>query len=374
MKRNAPLPDELIEAILLRLPVRCLLRLKCVCKSWLSLISDPQFAESHFALAAAPTHRLLLKNFSNDSVANSVDTDAPLDDDSADVVFNIPNPLPAPIRKHGRSRRVDVAGSCRGFILLTTASPDFIYFVIWNPSIGIQKRFSRVSPKLSYRCGIGYDSSTDDYVVVTLTFLPRRRGAEVHCFSSRTNSWSCIEGAVPYLELGDEFGHGLFLNGALHWLVYSYDDKHSKIIAFDVTERRLSEIPLPHGLEASPYLYHLRVMEGCLCLCCALRNCTAVLTEIWMMKEYKVQSSWTESFVFFTHSYPFHRFFPICFTKNGEILGHDCGKILVRLNDRRELLNYRELPEHRALELFNHRYGSLHRGIYRESLLSLPRN
>ncbi|TKY47881.1 F-box/kelch-repeat protein [Spatholobus suberectus] len=34
------LPLELVREILLRLPVRSVLRFKCVCKSWLSVVSD----------------------------------------------------------------------------------------------------------------------------------------------------------------------------------------------------------------------------------------------------------------------------------------------------------------------------------------------
>lgn len=36
-------------------------------------------------------------------------------------------------------------------------------------------------------------------------------------------------------------------------------------------------------------IYSLRVMEGCICVCCSVIGC--VMTEIiWLMKEYKVQS------------------------------------------------------------------------------------
>ncbi|KAG4378047.1 hypothetical protein GLYMA_18G256151v4 [Glycine max] len=51
--KNLFLPIELIELILLRLSVRHVIRFKRVCKSWLSLISDPKFCISHFDLAAA---------------------------------------------------------------------------------------------------------------------------------------------------------------------------------------------------------------------------------------------------------------------------------------------------------------------------------
>ncbi|TKY73304.1 F-box protein CPR30 [Spatholobus suberectus] len=311
------LPDELMEEILLKVAGE------------MSIASETP---------AAPTHRLLLRS-SNDWKANSIDIEAPLHGGSGKAVFKIPNPSPAPIPKHGRRHRV--VGSCRGFILLTAACSGFIYFVMWNP----------VWPRLPYLCGIGYDSSTDDYVAVTVTFQPRGRGTEFHCFSSGTNSWSCTESTVPYRHLLRNFAHGLLLNGALHWLLYSCDNNCGKIIAFDVTERRLSEIPLPRELQAQFFHCHLRVLRGCLCLCFA----TPGTTEMWIMKEYKVHSSWTKSFAFSTTTYvPLDDIFlPICFTKNGEILGHDGTKTLVRLNDKGELL------ERWTHGLFNRIYGIL---------------
>src|SRR4051812_45209661 len=41
------LPEDLIIDIFLRLPVSSLMQLKCVCKSWKTLISDSEFAERH---------------------------------------------------------------------------------------------------------------------------------------------------------------------------------------------------------------------------------------------------------------------------------------------------------------------------------------
>ncbi|KAI8566693.1 hypothetical protein RHMOL_Rhmol02G0062100 [Rhododendron molle] len=49
------LPYEINVEILLRLPVKSLLRFTCACKSWRSLISDPKFAKTHLSLASSNT-------------------------------------------------------------------------------------------------------------------------------------------------------------------------------------------------------------------------------------------------------------------------------------------------------------------------------
>ncbi|XP_017254760.2 putative F-box protein At3g16210 [Daucus carota subsp. sativus] len=46
-KNNSELPHELMFKIFFLLPVATLLRCKSVCKTWLSIISDPQFVEAH---------------------------------------------------------------------------------------------------------------------------------------------------------------------------------------------------------------------------------------------------------------------------------------------------------------------------------------
>ncbi|XP_057753472.1 putative F-box protein At1g47790 isoform X2 [Arachis stenosperma] len=53
---NDILPLDLIQRILLRIPVKHLGRLKCVSKLWHSLISDPDFVESHLHFSLALTH------------------------------------------------------------------------------------------------------------------------------------------------------------------------------------------------------------------------------------------------------------------------------------------------------------------------------
>jgi hypothetical protein len=87
--------------------------------------------------------------------------------------------------------------------------------------------------------------------------------------------------------------------------------------------------------------------------------------DIWVMREYKVHSSWTKTLVLSLDSndIDIDYFSLICSAKNGDIIGSDNGKRLVKYNDKGELLEY-------------HSYSYNPRGsqaaMYTESLLSLP--
>jgi hypothetical protein len=80
--------------------------------------------------------------------------------------------------------------------------------------------------------------------------------------------------------------------------------------------------------------------------------------EIWVMKEYKVHSSWTKTHVLPTDGIPNNFFSPLCSTKSGDIVGVDYHNRLVKYNDERPLLGHRSYRNNPA--------------VYTECLLSLP--
>jgi len=63
------LPYDVILEILCRLPVKFILRFRCVCKSWNSLISDPIFVKKQ--LSVSTTRNLHFLNYANDSGKSS---------------------------------------------------------------------------------------------------------------------------------------------------------------------------------------------------------------------------------------------------------------------------------------------------------------
>nr|KYP58174.1 F-box/kelch-repeat protein At3g06240 family [Cajanus cajan] len=358
------LPWELIIEILLRLPVKSLIHFKTVCKSWLTLISDPHFASSHFELAAACTERLVFVSLalSLPSVPEfrTIDFNAHLLDDSASPTFKNMFYRPRPYDD------IEFLGSCRGFLLLELNG----IFCVWNPSTGAYK-FVHPSPVVTGRRkffafrGFGYDPSTDDYLVVQVYHnkLSGDYATLVDYFSIKTNSWKEI-GATP-LNYRQCFSYrnstaGCFLNGAIHWLAVCYDASIHVIAAFDLTERSLSHIPLPLNFEHHDFNpSFLRILGGSLNLCSLGRDSL----EIWMMKEYKVKSSWTKTVVMPIDALPTGLFFPICYTKSGDIVGTNAGARLTKCDVNGVLL------EHRF-----YRTGSSGSkvAVYKESLLSLP--
>ncbi|KAK7257006.1 hypothetical protein RIF29_30665 [Crotalaria pallida] len=352
------LPEEVIIMILMLLPVKSLLRFKCVSKSWFSIISDFKFANSHFELAAAPiTDRVLYMPFkAYASQTRSIDLDAS-SLSTASVVLN-PRFFPT-------NSNVEIKGSCRGFILLRLSS----CFCLWNPSTGNHKLIYR-SPIMAsngkgndftFFYGFGYDVATDDYLVVLASYHRATEffKANFELFSLRANTWNKLECTDLYYDNATYTPKtGILLNGIIHWLAYTLDVEVDVILAFNLTERSFSKVPLPA---------HFRDLEFCdLCILGGRLGLSVrdnETTDIWVMEEYKVQSSWTQLIVVSMDNISTRCFSPICSTKSGDIVGLHGGTRLVKCNANGQLLEHHSYCDDR-------RYYEA--AMYTETLLSLP--
>ncbi|XP_057455566.1 F-box/kelch-repeat protein At3g23880-like [Lotus japonicus] len=369
-----PLSRDLIVEILLRLPVRSLLRLKCVCRSFF-FISDPQFAKYHFDLSVEPTHRLLLR-FLNEDKVESFDLDSSLDDNSAVVTLNLPPPCMS-----CDQNSLKFLGSCRGLMLLAY---EYKRLIVWNPCTGFHKQIlTGCDFLLGSLYGLGYDKSTDDYFVVIIG--PVWSNAKIQTVSVKTNSWDFKDVNAQYTDLGYHYRHGVFLNDSLHWLVFSKDASFLVVIAFDLLDKGLSEIPLLPELaapvltaEGVPKFYHARVLGGCLSLC--YKGGRRDRAEIWVMKEYKVQSSWTKAFVVTDYDIPGIHFYPIRFIEGGGVFGSNGNERLMKFNAEGKLLEHHKYRE--EIENVQNYFGMFRESdfkniqkyfeMYTESLLLFP--
>ncbi|GAU16715.1 hypothetical protein TSUD_199570 [Trifolium subterraneum] len=355
------LPSELINEILLRLPVKSLICFKSVCKSWFTLISDTNFANSHFQIAATQQTRSRILSISGFPLqVRSIDFQALLNDHSASPNPNLSLP-PSYLL-------LQIRGSCRGFIFLNCS----VYNLLWNPSTGFHKTIP-LSPSCEkfdpyhFLHGFGYDHSRDDYLLVSLSCGPdlaNDTSSHSEIFSLRDNTWKEIEDTrhLPYTYTTSGFEYptatlGFLFNGALHWFVSRRRLSGMVILAFDLMERKLLEIPFPDGFFHYSKDMCLCVSGENLCLC-AMRN---GIVEIWVMREYKVHSSWTKTLVFPIDGIPY--FSAIYSTNNGDIIGTIRGTGLVKYNGKGQLLGH--------CSYCNDSRGS-QVVMYTESLLSLP--
>ncbi|PNX81781.1 F-box/kelch-repeat protein [Trifolium pratense] len=169
------LPDDLVVEILCFLKVKPLMKMKCVCKSWNILISDPKFVKMHLNQSSRNSHSYVVSS-----------KDSKQDDDYSFIPFNVNDLLENssitfPDDPYYRLIDKDchqVVGSCNGLVcLLGYSLAEYGHketcFRLWNPAT------RTISDKLGYfpedmnrlkfwKFIFGYDNLTDAYKVVAL--------------------------------------------------------------------------------------------------------------------------------------------------------------------------------------------------------------
>ncbi|KAF5441919.1 hypothetical protein F2P56_037129 [Juglans regia] len=326
------LPENVVVEILLRLPVKSLVRFRCVSKRWCSLISDPRFSKSQFRRASVRSQRLLI---SSRSGIRSLDCEAPFEDSST------PSVLVVPFQKRGRY--VSIIGSCNGLVCVSLYSHRDYY--IWNPSTGNYRKLPDPGislPGRKYWHGFGYDPSTDDYKLLVANFrMPPSRESEGKVFSFKRNSWKRILRGLEDPGYTEDSA-GILCNGSLHWYLQLCREPLSgqKIHGFDLAEEKFHEIPMP-SVEYGPEYVCTQTLSNLgerLCLI----FCMSTHFQIWGMMEYGVIESWA----------PMHRvgYFrvepagkdlnPLCLSRSGELVAMKHGIDLMRSNPDGEILEY----------------------------------
>ncbi|XP_058189863.1 F-box protein CPR1-like isoform X2 [Rhododendron vialii] len=312
------LPHELIFNILSRLPVKSLCRFKRVSKPWLALITDPHFIKSHLNHQSTKdnkTQKLILAvewtRFS--PRVYSVDYQAP---DPTVFELELPNRRPV----------VKILGSLYGILLILTGK----YLRLWNPSIKMFRKFSPpMEPEGDELYGLGYDSVSDDFKVVTVFPFGYADGAKkslaidspsvVHVFSSKLSSWKSI-GFFDYCIGHDPSDRsGIAVNGAPHWIANRLGLGMGYVIVyFDATEEKFKEVPSPccegEDMRDDERVHHLGVLGGWLCMVTYHRTNHA---DVWVMKKYGVKESWTKLFVLPNEP---GKFMPLCYASDGEVV------------------------------------------------------
>lgn len=314
----AHLPEEIIQEILLRLPVKSLLKSRCVSKSWLSLISSPQFVKAHLKLSAEnadhANHRIIF-TFTNPCFNLKQCWVSSLMVEPWTVASNIDYPNKSPYRA------VWVVGSCNGIVCVAIDEKDIF---LWNPCTRQSRELPPVGieMKLGFYCmwGFGFSEPDDDYKVVGV-FCAYGNGdvleSRVMIYSLRADSWKRIEDFSCGIPFDDT---GRFASGKLHFAATSTVEFNSRwnIVSLDLKSEGYGFVEQPdygEGCSSSS----LGLLGGCLSVLCDYQSTRA---DVWVLKEYGVKESWTRvvSIPYLNDHERFLYSHPLLIMPNGEIL------------------------------------------------------
>ncbi|MCD7456586.1 hypothetical protein HAX54_032305 [Datura stramonium] len=244
------LPDDIVNSILLVLPVKSLLRFKITCKSWCCSIDDPDFIKSHLHISSNDISRqkiLLFDVVNNGKIPRDysikvLSTEASISNDSKAV------PLDQPNISGFRSCHLQVF-SCNGLVFIYHPKNSMI---LWNPAIRKYKRITVLQNKPGFvgaKFGFAYDVVAEDYKVLCIQQVENDYIVEI--YSVKNQSWRTIPNIFPdptdfplYL-----FRSIVSLNGVIHIMPgtgnRAAEPGQYSVISFHLADEKFTAMPVP---------------------------------------------------------------------------------------------------------------------------------
>lgn len=340
-------PEEIVIDILTRLPVKSIVRFKCVCKGWCSLFSDKKFIESHlkqafqdnkicFLLRHIPNSKEKvhymwsnesLGRFDNLELAMQVKTNCyKIQNVRSGLIcegrswegeeiyllrsgknFEEIGKVEVPVKS--KTKYYSVVESCNGLVCLTESNFNGSYhsfnIFLWNPATrefrAIPEFYTdQIFASLLTVVGIGFafQPLINDYKVVRIIYFIPSDTYEVEVYSLNTDSWRKINLNIEIDCYIDNHVSQANINGALHWMVTNkgpFGHSCKSILSFDVNEEKFDQIGFPDF----GYLDFEVIMERYLTV---LWDSLAVFVykpfkignycDIWIMRDYYDEKSW----------------------------------------------------------------------------------
>ncbi|EEF41742.1 F-box protein At5g07610 [Ricinus communis] len=255
----AGIEDLLIE-ILLRLPVKTLLKFKCVSKQWNSLISSSYFSISHTRLRctySTPAALLLNKGSTRFYVI---------------YLNSFTRGNFAHFFEFFKGSQLQILQSCNGLLLCRSSMlkdhnliGGFVYFVC-NPTTKQSKRIcypvsleQKFKTRYLMSVSLAFDPKMSPHYKIVFIFELRKNKethvVETYVYSSKNDSWVsrredvtelCMN-LVPPPTLGIGFRDGVYANAAIHWS--RYNGRSSSLLCFNVDTFTFKKICFPAELK-----------------------------------------------------------------------------------------------------------------------------
>ncbi|XP_065877105.1 F-box/kelch-repeat protein At3g23880-like [Euphorbia lathyris] len=313
------LPEEIVREIMLRLPVKSLLRLKTARKSWYSIINCYEFIKQHLNLARAAhynQHKGLLgllidhNHASYPCVVHKEDSEGILHAKGFDFPYRF-------FVGHENEYPISICNSCDGLICFDISRDHKI--LIWNPSIPTEYKIIQSQPISDVdSVAIGYDPNSDDYKIIK---VPSKCAigedkVSVEIFSLKSNSWRSKRISKRAVFYSNTYGM-IYAKNGLHWIASEFNKEDEKIteciIYFDLVEEVLGYMKLPSEILFSVVMNYkdsIAIVGQC---------SEGWRQELWVLEDgCGMKCTWNKILCF--DSITDHFFFCRSFTWNGEIL------------------------------------------------------
>ncbi|KAK9933568.1 hypothetical protein M0R45_020761 [Rubus argutus] len=318
--RFQQLPQALVMDILSRLLVKTLFLCRCVCKSWLLIISDSHFA--HMRLSKLPIG-ILIKTTPGKRKSRVIDFTQI--EECEGSPFRLEKMRFSPKNSLPTMSDFGLINSCNGLLLLSGAGPkrDKPLYVC-NPILG---EYITLPPTNETRLcssffGFGFSVATNEYKVLQTSSSAGGDEGEAEIYTIGTGAWRSI-GKAPK-DSAQDAPFNAVLHGALHWVSCGWKN-FVFIHSFNFETEKFQTLPPPgyfRQIEKQfKELLKLGVVDGCLFLCVCGDDPTQF--DMWVMKDYGVQESWTKTLVvegLYLPELDNDVYEPLVFLRNGEIL------------------------------------------------------
>ncbi|KAJ0770206.1 putative F-box domain-containing protein [Helianthus annuus] len=282
-KTKISVPDEIIDDILSRLPVKSILRFRSVSKSWLSRISHPSFTKLH---SARSTRTALLLSAYQYSTRQQHILSAATHGGPVTHLFTIDDVSVYDITE---------AQHLNGLVLITSAKSAFRYPYAYVVNPSTRKVLSLPYPdpyiddigEITGYC-FGFDESTNEHKVFMIRKLPYPTRFEIMIFSLSTRSWRKNDAELPVGFSWDNmffpYNHSVCVNSVIHLMFL--DGLWSHILAYDLTTEVYSVINIPQGaLPDDDGFPCIIKANGCIGI--ARRTIKKNQLRVWMLQDYE---------------------------------------------------------------------------------------
>ncbi|XP_020093519.1 putative F-box protein At1g47790 isoform X1 [Ananas comosus] len=341
-RRQVPVPIDVVAEILVRLPVKSLIRFQCVSKTWRSLILDPSFMHSHRRRSQQKPFLLIVENCwmgSDTFTIFSLTNEAMLEE-----CCNSPKETLVEYFKSPDISSWDDA--------VVASSPDLLLFrkdiddrrgrcfFLLNPSTG-ERLILPESPNSGDRCTLGLDYVPSIGRFKVARFFPSAKAnARTQCevlVVGVDRSWRPTKD-YPFAVIHRLDQYSL-LNGAIHMVSSSLP---GGIAVFNLHREIWRMIQFPCGFcfrenrWAAEGHMDLRELTGSL----YLSRFTPMKLEIWVLKDYE-NENWTMQYNIDTLQLFRMIWHDIeCYTRVHPLMIKDDGKILIAVSTPSAVFHY----------------------------------